>query len=147
MRKRAQSDDDEVKVDMTPMIDVVFNLIIFFMLVTQMVTLERAELELPQADQAQEDQSVDKKRLIINIHKNGRVEISGRIHTEEEVKNVLIEEAGKTSDRDQEGFSKRTVLIRADVETPYRFIQKIMEMCAKQKIYRISFGAKMEDGG
>lgn len=131
----------ELSVDMTPMIDVVFNLIIFFMLVNQMVQVERAELELPKADQAKEEQIVDKKKLVINVHKNGQVEVAGRVRQWGELIRLLFEEARLS--KDPQGHSNRSVLIRGDIEAPYRIISRVMTECAKQKIYKISFGVKI----
>ena len=37
----------EVSINLTPLIDVVFLLLIFFMVASQMTTIERVELELP----------------------------------------------------------------------------------------------------
>jgi biopolymer transport protein ExbD len=133
----------EVTMDMTPMIDMVFNLLIFFMLVNQMVQEERAELELPVADEAKEEQILDKKRLIINVKKEGSVEIAGRSRTWAELTRILFEESRIS--RDREGISTRSVLIRGDIETPYRAIQKVMVECARQKIHKISFAAKIPE--
>ena len=130
----------EVGVDMTPMIDVVFNLIIFFMLVNQMVQQERAELELPVASQAQEERMADKNRLIINVHKNGRIEVSGRTVEWAELARILLRESRMAKSGT---YSQRSVLIRGDIETPYRHIQKVLVECAQKKIYRISFAAKI----
>ena len=128
--------------DMTPMIDVVFNLIIFFMLVTQMVTIERAELELPIADQAKEERTVDTKNLILNVHKDSRVEVAGQIISWAELVKLLYEESRVSAN--PQGISNRSILIRADIDTPYKTIQQVMLECAKKKIYKVSFSAKIE---
>ena len=66
-RRRAKIDEGESEINMTPMIDVVFNLIIFFMVITDMTQQELEYLILPKADLAQEDPGEDKDRLIVNI--------------------------------------------------------------------------------
>ena len=133
--------EDDINFDMTPMIDVVFNLIIFFMLVNQMVQVERAELKLPVASQAQQRREADNERLIINIHKDGRVEIAGRIVEEKELTKLLFHEAKMS--QNAQGQVTRTITIRGDIDTPYQHIQKIMVKCASQNIYKISIGAKI----
>lgn len=140
---------EDVKMDMTPMIDVVFNLIIFFMLITQMVTIERAELELPRADEAQEEQAQDKKQLVINIFRqqtdDGKwIEISGALYSWPELAQLLYEESQNSFD-EAEDVSERQVLIRGDRDTPYRMVQRVMLECSKQKIYKISFAAKIQE--
>ena len=136
----------EVSIDMTPMIDVVFNLLIFFMLVNNMVQDERAELELPIADQSKEEKMIDKRRLIINVHKRGVVEISGvEVGSEQmgwsKLARILLEEA-RVAPKDKEGNPTRSVLIRGDIGAPYKIVQKVMVECARQKIHKISFAAK-----
>ena len=133
--------EEDISFDMTPMIDVVFNLIIFFMLVNQMVQVERAELKLPVASQAQQRREADNDRLIINIHKNGRIEVAGRVVEDKELTKLLFHEA-KMSEN-SEGQVGRAITIRGDINTPYQHIQKIMLKCANQNIYKISIGAKI----
>lgn len=132
----------QVQVDMTPMIDMVFQLIIFFMLVNRMVQDERAQLELPLAEQAKEEKLGDTKRMIINVHKDGKVEVTGRVVSEAELTKMLFQESRLSKDED--GASARSVLIRGDIDTPYKSIQKIMVECARQKLYKISFAAKIK---
>lgn len=142
MAKRSKRDNmADISIDMTPMIDVVFNLIIFFMLVNQMVQLERAELELPAADEAKEEKVVDQKRLIINIHKNGQIEVAGRMKNWGELVRILLQESSIS--RDNEDNSSRSVIIRGDIEAPYKVIQKVMVECATQRIYKLSFAARI----
>ncbi len=137
----------EVGIDMTPMIDVVFQLLIFFMLVSHMVQLERAQLQLPEADQAipiEDSQNDDARQLIINVHKDGRLEIAQSTISWEQLQETLEHEAQISQDADSN--ATRVVSIRADIEAPYRIIQRIMFECARKKIYRISFDAKKPDG-
>ena len=134
----------QMQIDMTPMIDVVFNLLIFFMLVNQMVQVERAELQLPVADQAKEGIMIDQKELILNVHKDGRIEVFGRFMNWPELTRLLFDESRLS--RDSQDNSNRSVLIRGDIEAPYKIIQKVMIECAKQKIYKISFAARIPAG-
>lgn len=142
-KPRKKIELENVEIDMTPMIDVVFNLLIFFMLVNQMVQIERAELELPVASQAEEEASPDKKRLIVNIHKDGSWEVAGRKIQWPELQQILYDEAKQSTD--SEGRSTRSVLIRADIDTQYRDVQRVMRECANKKLYKISFGAKLSE--
>jgi biopolymer transport protein ExbD len=134
----------EVAIDMTPMIDVVFNLLIFFMLVNNMVQEERTELTLPIAEQIRAEdtnQVVDKKQLVINIKKNGVVEIAGRPVEWGELTRILFEESRISKDKET-GLSGRSVLIRGDIEAQYKIVQKVMVECAKQKLFKLGFSAK-----
>ncbi len=142
MNRRNSYSQEDIKMDMTPMIDVIFNLIIFFMLVTQMVTVERAELIMPIADEAIEEKTGDKEGLVINIHKDAQIEVSGRIISWQELNKLLFEESKISSD--ENGLPTRSVVIRADIKAPYKSVQQVMMECTKNKIYKVSFGAKID---
>jgi len=59
----------EVSFNMTPMIDCVFQLIIFFILAGQVAsrTLARVELHKPESSQAQKWSEQDRNRVIVNV--------------------------------------------------------------------------------
>lgn len=64
----------EMPLNMTPMIDVVFLLIIFFMVITDLTQQDLEELELPVAQHATEDKpDPDEWRPILNIPHDGRM--------------------------------------------------------------------------
>ena len=55
MKLMTTNSDQPIEMDMTPMIDVVFQLIIFFILITDLTQSELEELKLPMAMNAVED--------------------------------------------------------------------------------------------
>ena len=62
-------DKEEMELNMTPMIDIVFLLIIFFMCVTELSKLDAiAAVQLPIADQAYDDQETPDK-IVLNLQK------------------------------------------------------------------------------
>ncbi|HUT36192.1 MAG TPA: biopolymer transporter ExbD [Planctomycetota bacterium] len=134
------------KLNMTPMIDCVFLLNLFFMTVTELTRQDEIEdLLLPDIRQAKADDNPDPERLVINIQKDGTMIISGRERTDDEVTDALLVESRMT--RNQEGISERTVLVKADKRTAFRHIKKLMMMCVQRniKIWRLSFGIQPEE--
>ena len=63
--------------NMTPMIDVVFLLIIFFMLVSQFSSAENVEVELPEPERSQAIEATVPEKLILNIEYVGPDEPPG----------------------------------------------------------------------
>ena len=55
MKLQKTDDQQEMEMNMTPMIDVVFLLIIFFMVITDLTQQDLEELQLPTAENAQPD--------------------------------------------------------------------------------------------
>jgi biopolymer transport protein ExbD len=129
------------KLNMTPMIDCVFLLNLFFMTVTELTRQDDIEqVLLPDIANAQADDNPQPDRLVMNVKKDGAIIVSGSELTDDQVIDALIRESRLT--RTREGVSDRTVLIKADKRTPFKFIRKLMFMCVQRniKIWRVSFG-------
>jgi biopolymer transport protein ExbD len=62
--KKGTSGREQVKLDMTPMIDVVFQLLIFFMLAATFVVQSAIQIEMPEAQGAT---NLEKKELSITL--------------------------------------------------------------------------------
>ena len=134
--------------DMTPMIDVVFQLIIFFMLVTDLTQQDLADLTLPVAQMAAEDETEEGQKTI-NIQKSGNIIIKRVSYSNLDDPNTIIamrtylaNELAKGKN-EEDGTSERALLIRADENTEFKYIQRIMEICGKQgiQIWKLELGA------
>jgi len=145
MKIRSVPDEAE-EVNLTPMIDVTFQLLIFFMVTSEMAKLDNIkELHLPNADAATPDESPPPDRLVINVltqveDRNGvRFIVTGDERDFDALAQLIYRES-KLS-RGKDGFSSRPVLIRADKNVSYRHIQRLMDMLMREKIWKLSFGA------
>lgn len=145
-------DATEVEMDMTPMIDVVFLMIIFFMIVSDMSQQDLAELTLPVAEKAIDDEA-EEGRMIINILTDGEIEIKrGKYGTLEgseaqtAIRAYLSNEVAK-GDREPEGFSVRSLLVRADQYSEFKHVQKIMRICGEAgiQIYKVHLAAAQNE--
>lgn len=150
-RKRAPEPPQMVS-DLTPLIDIVFLLIIFFMTVTELTKLDKiAGIQLPIADQAYVPEIPDPDKLVINIE---RVDGS---KPQFYIRNVLVDgveglvpylhvaaerkreaKAGKAGPAP----SSQAVVIRADKNIKFMYIQDVMQKCADEKLYKVSLVAK-----
>ncbi len=138
-RRKSRKVDTDVDMNMTPMIDVVFNLIIFFMIVTDMTQQELEAIVLPLAHAAVEDKPDPKeRRIIVNVTKDGKVVIKRKEYFIEPGKlpslQQYLREAAKQSPKDEQGLPEKPILIRADQETEFWHVQEIMEICGQQGI-------------
>ena len=132
------------ELNMTPMIDVVFLLITFFMVVTEITRQDDiADLELPDVEVAMPDDRPDPERLVINIKKDGSVWFGGAQRTEKELLDALEVEA-RLSREEGTGVSDRLILVRADARCPFKYIKKLMRFCTMKRIriWRLAFGIK-----
>jgi biopolymer transport protein ExbD len=151
--KRRDPTQDAVKLDMTPMIDVVFQLIIFFMLVTDMTQQDLAELVLPVAQMAAKDES-EEGRMVINVLKDGEIEIKRvKFPTLDDatavqaLRSYLAREVALGT-KEPDGTSERALLIRADQHTEFKHIQKVMRICGENgiRVYKIHLAAAQPEG-
>lgn len=158
MRRKGRP-STEVEVDMTPMIDMTFLLIIFFIIVTDLSQQELEELKLPVARSAVEDKPPE-FRPILNVLMDGSIIIKKETYYEPGI------DTGGRMDPVRQGkpdyywkladflalkivpFMNKEVdevlkmelpddpiLIRADRNTPFKYIQRIMEVCSREGIH------------
>lgn len=146
--------ETDMEMNMTPMIDVVFLLIIFFMIITDLSQQELEDLELPLAEKAQEDKpDPEANRPILNVKQNGQIIVRREILFDPADGNVdrskvaayLATMAAGMKKSEEDGMPDEPILIRADEFTPFREVQKIMQMCADQniQIWKVELAAKV----
>jgi len=158
--------ETEMKMDMTPMIDVVFLLIIFFMIITDLTQQELEDLGLPTAIHAAEDKPDPKEfRPILNIQFDGTMIVKREKYYDPEVDGVAADPyfrvkewlafaAGKM-ERDHMDSDAGTgpmipdepLLLRVDQATPFKHVQKILEFCGEEgiSIWKIQLACKVPE--
>ncbi len=113
----------------TPLIDVVFLLLIFFLVATRFAKEERAlELELPTASESL-PLTEEPRELFINIDREGRYFIQGRFRHVEDVEQILIQAAANNP-------LTQAVVIRADRQADWQAVLTAFDLCKKAGIYQ-----------
>ena len=117
--KRKQ--EEEIAIDMSPMIDMVFLLLIFFIVASQIIKVEKVQIEIPSAVYAKvpEDET---GRFAITVDPQGTLYIGANEISMDELKTRLVAEV--------ELDPKIRIVIRADGVVKYHISEKIMEACA-----------------
>ena len=149
-------DNEPVKLNMTPMIDVVFQLIVFFLVANDLSRKEIVDLKLPQAEHGAEDKASEDIRVILNIKKpadpNQRLPTIFVRGKEFDVKQLSRELQTKADLKREAGPGSPSAvfaLIRADKDAPWQHVQYVMQVCADPKIalYKLQFATtKSADG-
>ncbi len=150
MSKLSEMSQDSGELDMTPMIDIVFNLLIFFLVVSDLNQKDLAELTLPIAYMALEDKGNDPDdRVILNVDNRGQILFRGQRKNLDELGTILDQAVRVYNIKTKgEGFvevapgakaSKLFVLLRADKDTPWQHVQYLMTIMAERKLYKCQF--------
>ena len=79
MRKHRNHNEDETEVDMTPMLDIVFIMLIFFIVTTSFVKEDGIELNRPAANPPETPNESPTRPIVIEINENSEVSIKGRL--------------------------------------------------------------------
>jgi len=119
--------------NMTPMIDVVFLLIIFFLVSSHLAKQEaQMPLPLPTAKSGQEIIDDQQPRVVVNIEADGSLILAGRRVPQDQLTNRLATERARSGDSIE-------LRIRCDRETPYANVKPVMLAATEAGIWSIAF--------
>lgn len=131
MRAPVRSRQHGLHVNITPLIDVVFLLVIFFLVASHFARSEPTEVvELPTATQPTEDDQP--RRLIITVQKDGTYFVNAEQVTLEQIDSMIRDGAAE----DPETYAVR---IRGDRTTPYSDIEPLMLICPRYGVTQFGF--------
>lgn len=106
---------------MTPLIDIVFLLLIFFLITTTFVQNPGIEVDLPKASDAPITPNADS--VIIAITENGRFIYEGRAVAPEELREKL--------ERRYKQRKNAMVIVQADTETAHGKVVQVMDIARR----------------
>ena len=124
-------DNDDIEMDMSPMIDMVFLLLIFFVVASAIVD-KKVPVDVPEAYYAKvpEDET---GRFLISVDKEGTLYVGQDVVTIEQLKERL---------RPELDFNPKVrIQIRSDRMTRHKVTEEIMEACAEVGATDLIFSA------
>lgn len=129
---RRKKDDSPVSFQITPMIDMTFLLLVFFMVTSKLTEQKvKKDISLPQASASirPKDHS---QRDVINIDDKGNYFISDGRVSEEQLNEFLKKRYGVNT--------PYVIYLRADKQMPAKKIGEFMEMATEAGVDRVIFG-------
>lgn len=138
-RKKKVSQMGEASVPISAMIDVVFLLIIFFVVTASIdKDVEDAEVNLAKAPHGKPVVQKDPRSVIINVRKDGTTNVGMLPISLPSISQLLVNQAAK--------YGKDIpIVIRGDANTQHQHIKKVMEAVTNTQLYRIKFNAVIEE--
>lgn len=128
--------DEEPGMNLTPMIDVVMLLNIFFMVGSRLVEPEKQyDINLPTVTEARPLTALPDE-IIINVKGDGTVFVKGKQKDLATLEGDLQLAAKRYADQ--------VVRIRGDGEGPYQHVMSTLSLCQKAGISKIKLDAKVE---
>jgi len=109
-----------MRLDMAPLIDVVFLLLVFFMLTSSMQPRQALELSLPESGASNE---LDNKALRVAIDKNGALSLNGEL--------TSLDTISAEIDSRLKGSSQKTVTLATDSTTSVQTMVSVMDQIKK----------------
>ena len=135
----ARKKHENPQLDMTPMIDVVFELIIFFVVTLTQATAKDETVKLEDGKHGIEltPDELPPTHLIVDVARSGRISMGDREITPDEIGRRVKERMRKVGEF--------PVLIRADYDVRHEVVARVMNACTANGIWKISFMATAED--
>jgi biopolymer transport protein ExbD len=121
-----------VSFNFTPVIDVVFDLLIFFVLTAQFSVLEMEEVTLPPSSTGELRDHAEFLNVVINVvtPDDPQIMVMGQTLTYPDLVEMLTQMREKSDSQGQ----KMNVILRADAETPFEKVALIMLAAGNAKI-------------
>ena len=144
--KFSRSPQEEVTINLTPLIDIVFLLLIFFMVSTTFSKESQLRIRLPDASP---DAEVEQRpsRLVVAITASGDYSIRGPnespgLHLLSRERSVLAQAMAKAKAKVAQGTDDLVVVIRADRKTPHEAVVRAMDVARTLGLVRITFSTQ-----
>ena len=122
---------EEVSVNLTPLIDVVFLLLIFFMVSTTFTKESHLEIDLPQSSGDPAKPTVKEIEVIINAEGEFSVNEQPLVNNQEETLKKAVEKLSN-------GDTKLPFIITADSKTAHEFVVRVMDVAGQLGFVQLS---------
>jgi len=131
--RRAERDSPEI--NLTPLIDVVFLLLIFFMVSTTFEWRSELGIELPEASAQAGDR--DEEAIGVIIDAAGEVRVQGRVLDDPDTGDLT-----RALSAAARGLDSPPVIISADAATPHQAVVTVMDAARRAGLYKLTFTAR-----
>jgi len=131
MARKHRAEEEDASIDMTPMLDIVFIMLIFFIVTTSFVKEAGIEVNKPDASNATKQKSAN---IFIAINEDGDVWMDKR--------EVDVERVRANIERMLAEQPTEVVIIQADEKAEHGKVVKVMDQVKAAGISRISVAAK-----
>lgn len=148
MRLQKKHDYKIAEGDMTPMIDMTFQLIAFFMVLLNFSEVEQDQsIRLPLSELAKPPDEAYKEPLTVQVTKDDKILFGGSTMGIAQLQTSMLREAQLIrayEDKDKK-IGDATIVIRADRDVKTGFVQEIMDICQQAGFEEFAFRSRQSD--
>ena len=126
---------EESRFDLTPLVDVVFLLLIFFMLSTTFIVAPGIKVKLPKSSST--DISREKKEVRVVMAKDNKIFVQQKL--------VSIEELGKYLKKAARESREGMVIIQADERVPHGKVVEVMDVAKTAGFYKLAIATRPKE--
>lgn len=127
---------EEIELNITPLIDIVFLLLIFFMVSTTFQKESQLRVQLPEAQQNAPAQQTQLLEVVISA--DGQYAVDGRELTDNR-RATLVDALARAAEGND-----RPLVVRADARTPHEAVVRAMDVAGQLGIGEISIATSRE---
>ncbi len=144
-RKRKIKSGELLEADLTPMIDVTFQLIAFFMFLINFSEVDRAEeILLPSSQLAKPPTEIAKYQILMNLEPGGKVKFEGQSIEQIQFMTPIFRQEIDAAKREGVNADEISVIIRAHEDTPTGLVQELISVCQESELESFSLRVKEE---
>lgn len=141
MARRTKIAGEELQINMTPMIDVVFQLIIFFITTADMENKAlETKVRMALSPHGPIEKKKDPRTILVDVDSQGHLSIAHTRLSYDVLRSILrkaVAEYGQTT----------PVVIRGDVTTKHEDVKRVMDACKEAGLWKVRFAAIKEKAG
>lgn len=131
MKFRDTNIQQGAELELAPMIDVVFLLLIFFIVTWQFARFERdMDISVPAAEET-EDKDRQTGEIIVNVREDGSIILNGRVVSESELLSKL--------EAISEAYPDQAVILRGASDANFQAIINVLDQIKKAGIWNVAF--------
>lgn len=120
--------DEEFNI--APMIDIVFQLLLFFMVASHLNQMEKVPIAVPPASRSVVAKEFEDRR-VITIRQDGTIYLGSYVHPLADVKPLI--------EKERQTVPGLKIFLRADRNAPHKHVRQVMKACAEAGAAEIIF--------
>jgi len=117
---------EEVFLNLTSLIDVIFVLLLFFVVTTTFSRPSQLKIDLPEASSGQAAQQSELKQLEVLVSADGQYEVNGQLLLNSDLESLMA-----ALQRESEGDNSLPLTLSADAKTPHQAFITAMDAAGK----------------